>query len=79
MTQGILRGKHTLLCHAMKMISPRSVGGGEACVVPYMGGNWAPDYVGLIYGPESTNMCFILTDGCQMADICPWESILLTN
>ncbi len=53
------------------------VGGGEACVVPYMGGNWAPDYVGLIAsqpGPESTNMCFILTDGCQMADICPWES-----
>ncbi len=48
MTQRILRGKHILLCHAMKVISPRcSVGGGggEACVVPYMGGNWAPDYV----------------------------------
>ncbi len=51
----------------------------RACVVPYMGGNWAPDYVGLIHGPESTNMCFNLTDGCQMDDICPWESILLTN
>ncbi len=46
----------------------------EAFVVPYMGGNWAPDYVGLIHGPESTNMCFNLTDGCQMPDICPWES-----